>query len=209
MTHLNFGRGMKIGFAGMLLLALAACTKDSGDAGDAKPAAPPPAPVAAADSAAGDTTAADTSAWIVDGSGIGPVRVGMDVVGVYAAVPGGLRDTTKIEPECHVLLPADTAVDVAVMMVRGRVVRVEAGGNPRVATREGLRTGDSESRARQLYPAARVQPHKYDTNGVELIVIPGAPADTLHRIVVGTDGKVVTWMRAGLYPPVEYVEGCS
>jgi len=40
-------------------------------------------------------------------------------------------------------------------------------------------------------------------------VIPGAPADTLHRIVFETDGSVVTRMHGGIFPAVEYVEGCS
>jgi hypothetical protein len=197
---------MKIGFAGMLLLALAACAKDSGDA---KPAAPPPAPAPAAAVDSPAAPSADTSAWIADGMGIGPVRVGMDLAAAYAAVPGGLGDTTKIEPECAEVGAADRRIGLRVMMQRGRVVRVEVGDNPRVATREGLRPGDSERRARETYPSARLQPHKYDTNGVEMIVISGAPADTLHRMVIGTDGRAVTWMRAGIYPPVEYVEGCS
>jgi hypothetical protein len=63
-------------------------------------------------------------------------------------------------------------------------------------------------RVMELYPTARRTPHKY-TDGAYLIVMPFAPADTLHRYVFETDGQRVTVYRAGLYPPVEYVESCG
>jgi hypothetical protein len=63
-------------------------------------------------------------------------------------------------------------------------------------------------RVMELYPTARRTPQKY-TDGAYLIVMPFAPADTLHRYVFETDGQRVTVYRAGLYPPVEYVESCG
>jgi hypothetical protein len=208
MTHLNFGRWMKTGFAGMMLLALAACAKDSGDA---KPAAPPPAPVAATDSAAGDAApAASDGAWTLRADGVGPVRVGMTLAEAAAAIPGGLADTSRLEHDCGIAKPRTGPRGLALMVVKDTVVRVEvADSGASIATALGARSGDSEARIRQLYPAARVQPHKYDPGAHYFIVIPGAPADTIHRIVFETDGKVVRQIRGGLYPPVEYVEGCS
>ena len=58
------------------------------------------------------------------------------------------------------------------------------------------------------YPGARAQPHKYE-DGHYLVALPGAPADTTHRIVFETAGGVVTRFRGGVAPAVEYVEGCS
>jgi hypothetical protein len=198
---------MKIGFAGMMLLALAACTKDSGDA---RPSAPPSAPVAATDSAGDTAPAADDGAWILRADGVGRVRVGMTLAEAAAAIPGGLADTAGLEHDCDIAKPRTGPRGLWLMVMRDTVVRVEAADSgTAIATALGARAGDSEARIRQLYPAARVQPHKYDEAGHYFVVIPGAPADTIHRIVFETDGKVVRQIRGGLYPPVEYVEGCS
>ena len=53
-----------------------------------------------------------------------------------------------------------------------------------------------------------VQPHKY-TNGHYLVVRSATAADTTHRIIFETDGKVVTRFRSGRMPEVAWVEGCS
>ncbi|HSU18004.1 hypothetical protein [Longimicrobium sp.] len=194
---------MKMRFAAVMLLVLAACSKDLDDG----KAAPPPPPAPMADS---PVPAPADSVWILDANGVGPVRVGMDVASLAAAVPGGLRETAKLEPECALLFPRTGPRGLSLMLVERRVVRVQArDSSTRVATALGARVGDSEARVRQLYPGARVQPHKYVESGHYLVVIPGAPADTLHRIVFETDGKVVTEMRGGVFPPVEWVEGCS
>ncbi|HYJ79012.1 MAG TPA: hypothetical protein VEW03_05400, partial [Longimicrobiaceae bacterium] len=88
------------------------------------------------------------------------------------------------------------------------IVRVEA-TEPGPTTTLGAGIGDSEARVRQLYGGVRAEPHAY-TDGRYLVVIPGAPADTLHRVVFETDSAgVVERFRGGLYPPVGYVEGCA
>jgi len=122
----------------------------------------------------------------------------------YIAAPG---DTTKIGDGCGYVSITE-APDSTRFMVEGRsLVRIEVAGG-RTPTAEGARIGDTEHRIRQLYPNARRTPHKY-TSGNYLIAIPGAPSDTLHRYVFESDGNRVTEYRAGVYPQVEYVEGCS
>ncbi|HEX8243794.1 MAG TPA: hypothetical protein VF541_09870 [Longimicrobium sp.] len=191
----------------LLVAAVAGCARDAGD-GDAA-AAPPSPPVTATDPAPTAAPADTAGVWVLDEHGVGPVRVGMRVAQADTATPGGLDRTTNLEPECDVLQPKHGLSGLSFMVADARVVRVEARDSARVATRAGARLGDSEARIRQLYPAARVEPHKYDDRGHYIIVIPGAPADTLYRIVFETDGSVVKEMRGGLWPPVEYVEGCS
>ncbi|HEX8391202.1 MAG TPA: hypothetical protein VF665_02500, partial [Longimicrobium sp.] len=94
------------------------------------------------------------------------------------------------------------------MTEAGRVVRLDVDSST-LATAEGARVGDPETRIRQLY-AGRVTegPHKYVPGGKYLTVRP-ADADTTHLLVFETDGGRVTRFRAGLRPQVEYVEGCS
>lgn len=192
--------------AALIALALTACS-NRGDSNGVR--------TAGGDSAASTPSTEEprisptTGAWMVDTTGAGPVRIGMTFAAADSAVPGGLARIANPNPVCEQTRPRDASVrGVALMLEKGRVVRVEVGPGARGVTREGLRIGDTEARVQMLYPAARSRPHKYGEPGRELILIPGAPADTLHRVVIGTDGRVVTWLRSGLYPAVEYVEGC-
>ena len=97
---------------------------------------------------------------------------------------------------------------VSFMVEGGRVVRVDVQSG-RVQTAEGARIGDTEERVKMLYgDRVAVTPHKY-TDGHYLTVRPKAVADSAFRIIFETDGHVVTMYRAGIRPPVEYVEGCA
>jgi hypothetical protein len=94
------------------------------------------------------------------------------------------------------------------MVEGGALVRVEVRGGS-TPTAGGDRLGDSEAQVQSRYPGmVRVQPHKYEA-GHYLVVVPAPPADSLHRLVFETRGGRVVRYRAGLYPPVEYVEGCG
>jgi len=59
-------------------------------------------------------------------------------------------------------------------------------------------------RIKQLYPAARVEPHKY-TDGHYLVV----DVTPQRRFVFETDGSKVTRYRSGAVPVVDWVEGCA
>lgn len=191
------------------LAALAAACACSGDAPKRERAAVPPSPPPSASettqTASGDTL--DFARWVLRADGVGPVRVGMSVADADRAVPGGLDRTAGLE-ECDYVRPKSGPDGVALMVERGRVVRVDVGDSARVTTALGVLPGDAEGRVLEAYPGARVQPHKY-VQGHYIVVIPNAPADTLHRLVFETEGGVLMRMRGGLYPQVEYVEGCS
>lgn len=192
------------------LAALAAACACSADAPKreraAAPASPPPsASTETTKTASGDTL--DFARWVLRADGVGPVRVGMSVTDADSAVSGGLDRTTGLA-ECDYVRPKLGPDGVALMVERGQIVRADVGDSARVTTALGVLPGDAESRVLEAYPGARVQPHKY-VQGHYIIVIPNAPADTLHRLVFETEGGVVTRMRGGLHPQVEYVEGCS
>lgn len=203
---------------GVLFLAalLCACGSDEGavkgGGGDTVAAAPaaPSAPVAAPSSAtpAAPADSVDPARWVLRADGVGPVRVGMTVAEANQAVSGGLDRTTGLE-QCDYVRPKQGPAGVSLMVENGRIARVDVRDSARVSTVAGVLPGESEARVREAYPGVRVQPHKYDERGHYMIVIPGAPSDTLHRIVFETNGTVVTSMRGGLFPTVEYVEGCS
>ena len=149
---------------------------------------------------------ADPADWAVSARGAGPVRIGMRVAELAPSLNASV-DTAAIGEECAYLSVAGAPDGVEVMVVGGRVVRIDVHGGA-TPTTEGARIGDPEARIRALYPGLRERPHEY-TAGRYLIALPGAPGDTLHRLVFETDGERVTRFRGGLFPPVEYVEGCS
>jgi hypothetical protein len=181
----------------VVALGLAACGRPDASV-------PPEARSVAADSAA--DSAAPAEAWRLSETGIGPVRVGMTVAEAAAALPGGVPHPET--QECAYVGLSGLPEGVSLMTEGGRVVRVDVDDSSAVATTRGARVGWTEARVLALYPDARVQPHKYE-DGHYLVAIPGAPADTTHRIVFETANGVVTRFRSGIIPAVEYVEGCS
>jgi len=203
--HVTPGQTVKVGAVLVTFADNGAPTAPSASSRAA--AAPPPAPPAAA-SPSPAPPAVDTT-WVLDERGAAPVRAGSTVAEANSAVPGGLNRTAGLESGCDVVRPKNGLAGLSFMVAEGRVVRVDVHDSAQIATPSGAHVGDAEARVRSLYPAARVMPHKYDDRGHYIVVIPGAPADTLHRIVFETDGTVVTTMRGGLWPYVEYVEGCS
>jgi hypothetical protein len=160
---------------------------------------------ATADSTA--VAAADSvGPWRLSETGIGPVQVGMTLAEATAVVPGAApHPDTR---ECAYVGLSGLPAGVSLMTEGGRIVRVDVDDSSAVATTRGARVGWTEARVLALYPGARVEPHKYE-DGHYLVAIPGAPADTVHRIVFETARGVVTRFRGGVVPAVEYVEGCS
>ena len=144
--------------------------------------------------------------WTLSEEGIGPVRVGMTVAEAAAALPGGVAHPET--QECAYVGLSGLPTGVSLMTEAGRIVRVDVDDSSAVATTRGARVGWTEAQVLALYPGARVEPHKYE-DGHYLVAIPGAPADTVHRIVFETARGVVTRFRGGVVPAVEYVEGCS
>jgi hypothetical protein len=189
---------MHRGSNGMLVaLALAGC-----GGSDAKQAPPVEWDFAVSVNASPDSAAR----WQLSETGIGPVRVGMTVAEAAAALPdGAAHPATR---ECAYVGLSGLPIGVSLMTEDGRIVRVDVDDSSAVATTAGARVGWAEARVLALYPGARVEPHKYE-DGHYLVAIPGAPADTVHRIVFETVGGVVRRFRSGVVPAVEYVEGCS
>lgn len=166
---------------------------------------------ATADSSAGTpgstaaTRAPSPASWTMSETGWGPIRAGMSVDAARAALAGQLAEPAN--RACDHVSPPGGPAGVLLMVVSGRVVRVEVSDSA-VATSTGARVGDTEARINQLY-SGRVQttPHKYSDG--HYLTVRGSDADSIHRLVFETDGQRVTRYRGGRMPEVEWVEGCS
>lgn len=147
--------------------------------------------------------------WQLAADGFGPLTVGMSAVDASAATEGTLvaAGATNDAPCVYAMWP-EAPGGVRVMFEDDALVRVELHESG-VATNAGVQVGDPVSTLDSLYgESARRMPHKY-TDGSYVIVLPGAPADTISRIVFETDNSVITTIRGGRFPQVEYVEGCA
>ena len=138
--------------------------------------------------------------------GAGPVRFGMTAADAVKALDQAGISHDGSASDCGYLTARIGGVSLPFMVDDGRVVRVDIRSDS-VSAPSGARVGMSEDSLQQLYSRSLVvRPHKY-TEGHYLIYV--SPQDTLRRLVFETDGRLVTEWRAGLYPQVEYVEGCS
>jgi hypothetical protein len=207
MTLMNFRRCLP------LLLAIA-CGRVTDDA--------PGVTDSAFISAIGTTIAADGNGarapvsdrrtWTVTERGYGPLQAGMTLAEARSALGDTMSIPAPSDSVCDHVTPAfakGAEPSMLFMIEQGRIARVEVRDSS-VATAAGARVGDARSRIETLYRGrVRVEPHKY-TDGKYLIVPLGTGADSLFRLVFETDenGKVSTF-RSGLYPQVQWVEGCS
>ena len=97
--------------------------------------------------------------------------------------------------------------DFALMIVGGRVARVELQKASTLATYSGARIGTTESELAAMYgPHLDVQPHKYDPAG-HTLTLKSSGGD--YGLRFETSGGKVTAIQAGPWEHLNYVEGCG
>lgn len=183
--RLRFAIGLCVCFA---TFSMAACTKEQ----------PQPEPAAVAPSPPALTV-----------TGYGPLRIGMSSDEAATATNGTLNvPVSTMADQCDYAAWSDAPRGMTVMFNGGTLVRIDV-SEPGIPTPEGLEVGATLARADSVYGAVAIRsPHKY-AEGEYLVVRPLAPADTIHRLVLEVTGGQVTAYRIGVFPAVEYVEGCS
>ncbi len=147
-------------------------------------------------------------------NGIGSIRVGMTVAQASKAAGTKLISIKDYAMElgCYYVQPQSAPKELGLMVVDGRIARVDIYEKSSITTLSGAKIGDPESRIKALYPGQiKVSPHKYtgNTGGHYLTFVPKDESDRNFRLIFETDGKRVTSFRSGKLPEVEYVEGCS
>src|SRR5262245_35074610 len=86
--------------------------------------------------------------WVLHVNGIGPAEVGMTVEQLNSVL-GEHFTTPTGEKACFYLKPKEPR-DIGFMMLEGSLARVDVSG-PDVATKEGVRVGDSEDQVKRIY----------------------------------------------------------
>ena len=198
--------------ASVAVLSLAACgappAEPEAPARPSEPASAPAAPAAPGTpvSAANKLTA----------QGYGPLRIGMTVAEIEAALgPDANPDAVGgPEPErCDMFRPARAPEGLLVMIIDGVLGSVWVSRNAAVETDRALNVGDTAAEVKRVYgAAAEVMPHKYAEAPSEYITVwstadqQSAAARGL-KYEIGSDGRVQSIAGGG--PSIQYVEGCA
>jgi hypothetical protein len=110
---------------------------------------------------------------------------------------------------CRYLRPADRSIHASFMVTGTRIARVDVARRG-IRTVSGLRVGDGEQLVRRRFAGQlSISRHEYDPNGWYLEVVPRDRAERTRRVVFETDGRRITYIRAGRLPEARYVEGCA
>lgn len=187
------------------VLALAACNQPEPAAPPAEPA-PAPAPEIPAPAPSNVLTA----------NGFGPLRIGMTLAEVEAALgvdanPGAVGGPDPAA--CDIFHPARAPEGLQVMIENGVLTNVRLIRSSTVDTDRGLGIGDTATRVKSVYgSSAEVVPHKYVDAPAEYITAWATsdhtgPAARGVKYEIGQDGNVQSIAGGG--PSIQYVEGCS
>jgi hypothetical protein len=142
-------------------------------------------------------------------NGIAGIRVGMTVSEATTAAEIKLVSLGETNNECYSVRPQGGLNHLSMMVVRGRIARIDINPGSSIKTLSGAGIGDSEQRISSLYRGRiEVSPHQY-IRGHYLTFIPTDRVDRNYRLIFETDGRKVISYRAGRMPEVGYVEGCS
>lgn len=194
-------------------LLIASCSNGDSDAGDSTTTVPESTDPSTAVTTSSSTTSSTTPDALADATistaGLGPVRIGMTLDQASSAIGFPLTGEPVPSPDCYFVSAPELPETVSFMLSDGTVARVDVADGS-YATVSGAMVGDTEAEIMDLFGARiEVSPHAYTPGGNYLTFVPVDPGDAGFRVVFETDGSVVTHIRSGRLPEVEYVEGCA
>jgi hypothetical protein len=145
--------------------------------------------------------------WCLGFTGLGPIRAGLNPDDAMALADWPAV-TRKAHTEACWIMPFEGGKsDFSLMIVDGKIARIEIKGESTLTTLSGAHVGMTEGALRSLYgPKLESQPHKYDANG-RVFVLKSSAGD--HGLRFETSAGKVTVMHAGPWQHLNYVEGCG
>jgi len=147
------------------------------------------------------------SSWCLGMGGIGPIRAGMTVEQVLSLADFPGIERKQPVGECWYLRYHGGGSDFDLMIIAGKVVRVELKGASKLHTFSGARIGTTEGELAAMYGAGLdVQPHKYDPAGHTITL---KSSDGGFGLRFETSGGKVSAIQGGPWEHLTYVEGCG
>jgi hypothetical protein len=157
--------------------------------------------------------------------GLGPVQVGMTIRQAEKALGAKLRVEKYSDDsgpdDCQYAFRADAKFpEVGYMLNARRIVRIDIevpGYGPQhspIRTAEGVGLGSTESAVKRAYGRTlKIEPHSYGggeaSSEPEWHYLVVDESDHKRGIIFETEGLKVTSFRAGKYPELGWIEGCS
>ncbi|TVQ10925.1 MAG: hypothetical protein EA368_06495 [Leptolyngbya sp. DLM2.Bin27] len=142
-------------------------------------------------------------------TGIGPIRIGMDLDALRAT---GLTPVVIDEAsngECRYYRIQDHGDPLGVMAINDKVLRVDVWPGSFTTTRSGIRIGSTERDLVRVYGQQLEATSNPVTLGKTVVFTPKDPGEDMFRLVFETDDQgQVTQFRAGQFPSVTWAEGC-
>ena len=141
---------------------------------------------------------------VITFNSFGSLKVGMTVSKASKALGVPLVKEGD-DGDCFYVYPKSGFKDIAFMVSNGSIARIDVSKRS-YSTERGARVGDTETRIKRLYKGMyKVTKHFYtDGHYIEI-----DSKGRRYSIIFETDGKRVTYIRAGRSPEIGYVEGCS
>ena len=150
---------------------------------------------------------APAASWCLGLGSLGPMRTGMSVDQVLRLADWPGQERREPAGDFWYLRYQGDGSDFDLMIIGGRVVRIELRGKSRLNTLSGAHIGSSEAELNKLYgEQLKVQPHKYEPDGH---TITWQSADGEFGLRFETAGGKVTAIQSGPWEHLHYVEGCS
>jgi hypothetical protein len=144
---------------------------------------------------------------IVRLDGIGPVRVGMNLSELNKALHTSFKKPTDPDEQGCTYVEVPRQSGIGVMILDGRVARVDV-GNTSTRTAEGIRNGDSEARAVQVYgKRLKIEPSFYHSENGHYLTL--RSPDRKYGIRFESDNGKITSFYAGTTNAIAFVEGCN
>jgi hypothetical protein len=145
--------------------------------------------------------------WTVREDGVGPVKLGMTLEKMKVIFHDKLSmPADKDSQSCYYVSSPDHP-HVNFMIQDGSLVRIDVDA-PGVPTKEGVKVGDKESHAMNVYGGKlKVEPH--ESSGPEAHYLTARSSDGLNGIRFETNEGKIEMYYVGTYDAIHDAEGCE
>jgi hypothetical protein len=151
--------------------------------------------------------ASGAGGWCLGLGALGPIRTGMSVDEVLRLADFSGMERKRPADGCWHLSYARKSPEFTLMIIDGRVVRIEIPRTSTVTTFSGVHMGMAEADLQRLFgDRLDVQPHKYDEKGK---VLTFRSSDGAFGLRFETESGLVHLMQSGPWEHLNYVEGCG
>ncbi|MGB3312540.1 MAG: hypothetical protein WBG32_10030 [Nodosilinea sp.] len=142
-------------------------------------------------------------------TGLGPIRIGMDLEDLEAAGLTPVAIAEASNGQCQYYRIQDYGEPIGLMAIDDQILRVDIWPGSLTTTRSDIKIGSTERDLVRVYGEQLEATANPVTLGKTVIFTPQDPGEDVYRLVFETDEQGrVTQFRSGQFPSVTWAEGC-